>query len=169
MKLKVWCLILLLCSFEHALAQEQEIPVYSVSGSMYLMPLVETNALVFNEVEMPSQKQLRAITFTDSPFNLGLLRSEFSAMNLALNLRLEDELPYENTNYMYAGFYYLDMSISYSLGAFNLSFLVENLFGLNNREVGITPEVIKQQGVYNDVVFAYDSAFLISAGISYSF
>ncbi|RIA10224.1 hypothetical protein OE09_2079 [Flavobacteriaceae bacterium MAR_2010_72] len=169
MKLKVLCLLFLVCVFEHASAQEQELPVFGVSGSMYLMPLVETNAVVFNAVDVPAQQPFKAITFTDNPFNLGLLASEFKAMTVGLNLRLEDELPYENRTYVYSGFYYLDMSVSYSLGAFDLSFLVENFLGLNTRDVSITPEVLQQHGVYNEVVFVYDSPFLISAGISFNF
>jgi hypothetical protein len=169
MKLKVWCLMLLLCSVDHVIAQEQELPVFGVSGSMYLMPIVETNTLKLNGGDLPAQQPLRAVTFTDTPFNLGLISSEFDNMTMGLNLRLEDELPYENANYVYSGFYYLDMSISYSLGAFDLSFLMENLFGLDTREVSITPEVIHQHGVYKDVVLVYDSPFLISAGISFNF
>ncbi|MFC4721237.1 hypothetical protein ACFO5O_02805 [Geojedonia litorea] len=169
MKLKVVYLIMLLCSLEHGFAQEQELPVFGVSGSMYLMPISETSPAVFNAPELSAQQPFQVLTFTDNPFNLGLFTTEFNAMNMGMNLRLEDELPYENTGYVYSGFYYLDMSINYSLGAFDLSFLVENLFGLQTRDVSITPEVMQQHGVYKEVVLVYDSPFLVSAGISFSF
>jgi len=121
--------------------------------------------------EMPNQtpKSLRTFNFSDTSYVLNLFSMESKLFNFGLKFRLEDELPYENNAYVYPGFFYFDFELNYSFKAFDFSIGLENLLGFNNDEVSIQPELVRQTQAYNEVIFVYDSAYLISACLTYNF
>jgi hypothetical protein len=153
---------------------------------MMILPFAFVNA---QEVISFNNKEIHAVTDTFNFFNstiepknnsgilklthqfysLGLFIYEFEQLHVGFSMRLEEELPYINTSYIYHEFHYLDLNIKYSLGAFDMVLLFENILGFNNYDVAITPELNKQMGVYNELIFNYDSAFLVSAGLTFNF
>jgi len=124
-----------------------------------------------NFIGIPNEtpESLRTVNFSDTNYVLNLCSMESKLFNFGLKIRLEDELPYENNAYVYPGFFYFDFELNYSFKAFNFSFGLENLLGLNNPDVSILPEVVRQTQAYNEVIFVYDSAYLISACLTYNF
>ena len=151
------------------LVQAQE-----VSNTSEIQRLLDANPndksvpIIFNN-SIESEKSFRTLNLSDDWYNLNLFSMESELFNFHLKFRLEDELPYENNAYTYIGFFYFDLKLNYSIKAFNFSFGLENLLGLNNPDVSIQPELVGGNGIYNEVIFAYDSAYLINAGVSFNF
>jgi hypothetical protein len=82
---------------------------------------------------------------------------------------LEDDLPYENMQYDYNGFFYFDFSFDYKIKAFNVSIGIENLLGINDKTFDIEPVLENRIGVYDKIIFSHESNALIKLAIAYNF
>ena len=112
---------------------------------------------------------MNILSYGENFYVLKLFEMKFNRIDFGFNFRLEDELPYVNKNYVYTGFYYFDFTFNYTLGNYDLFFSIDNLLGWSENDFSITPEVVRQQGVYNELQFNYDPAFLVSMGITFNF
>jgi len=116
-----------------------------------------------------SINHMNILSYGENFYVLKLFEMKFNQIDFGLNFRLEDELPYVNKNYVYNGFYYFDFTFNYTLGNFDFFFSIDNLLGWSETDFSITPEVVRQQGVYNELQFNYDPAFLVSTRITFNF
>ena len=135
-------------------------------------PNFETlNGVYLNHMNDFGQKgnDMNVLSFSENFYVLKLFEMKFNQIDFGFDFRLEDELPYVNKNYVYTGFYYFDFTFNYTLGNFDLFFSIENLLGWSENDFSITPEVVRQQGVYNELQFNYDPAFLVSTGVTFNF
>ncbi len=168
MKRKVLSLILLFMPFIFINAQDSSGKSLSSIENINFIGNGHYNLQKFTK-DIDLKESIDILEFSDDLCALSLFAQKFIPFNFRLDLRLEDELPYENHKYVYSEFYYLDFNLNYTVGAFDFTFLIENLLGWFNTDVSITPELAKRSGVYNEVLFSYDSDFLVSAGITLNF
>ena len=89
--------------------------------------------------------------------------------SFGINSRLEEDLPYGNTNYDYQGFYYLDIGCNFVINAFSLCLNIENFVNIGNQEFSIDPIRATADGVVNHIQFSQEMDALISFKIAYNF
>ncbi|MCD2259857.1 hypothetical protein [Psychroserpens luteolus] len=128
-----------------------------------------TNAVDFNFEEPITSNEACLFQLGTDLYNLQVLSFTKDEFSLSINTRLEEELPYEDNRYDYAGFYYLDIGISYAINTFNFSLSVENIFNLDNDGFSIDPILEQSNGIINEYFFSHETDAIISFAISYTF
>jgi hypothetical protein len=120
-----------------------------------------------NPVEQ--DKPISAFSFDDNLYSLNVISNAWKSFGCAIKFRLEEELPYENRQYDYNGFFYFDFSLNYKIKAFNVSIGIENLLGLKNTTFNIEPVLEQKIGVYDEIIFSHESNFLVKTSIAFNF
>jgi hypothetical protein len=145
--------------------------MYSQELRMMPISLYETNSNFIN-VKTENFKESSKLTLIKSGgdlYNLQLANYEMGSFSFGIKSRIEEELPYENTGYDYAGFYYLDVGINYVIKNFTLGLSLENILNLNNDDFSIDPIIEQSNGMISNYYFSHETDSLISMTVSYSF
>jgi hypothetical protein len=123
----------------------------------------------FFNYPVEQEKSFIALGFDDNLYNLNVISNAWKSLDCSIKFRLEDDLPYENMQYDYNGFFYFDFSFDYKIKAFNVSIGIENLLGINDKTFDIEPVLENRIGVYDEIIFSHESNTMIKLAIAYNF
>ena len=145
------------------------------SQELRMMPrdidIVETNSYLmdFEAENSEEHNSISLIKLGSELYSLQFANLEIGVMSLGINSRLEEVLPYENANYDFAGFYYIDLGVSYIVNNFSMGLSIDNFFNLDNKNFSIDPIVEQSNGIINNYYFSYETDASISMTLTYDF
>ncbi len=132
---------------------------------------IETSKVDFNfntETET-NTNTLSLLTIGSNAFTVQVFNYTINDVSFGINIRLEEELPYEANSYDYTGFSYLDFSCSYVIGNFNIGVSVENLLNLNSQAFSIDPNLETANGITSAFYLSHESDALVALAVTYNF
>ena len=124
------------------------------------------------DYDAENANDLKSISFLQlgsDLYDLRLINYEIGFISLGINLRLEGELPYEDTSYDYSGFYYLDIGVNYKIDEFSIGLSIDNFLNLDSEHFSIDPIVEWSNGFINDYYLSHEADTLISMTLTYNF
>ena len=138
-----------------------------------LLIVCKLNAQGFDTSKIPSvnEKKLSfsVLKMAEPQLNVELLSITVNGFSFETHVRLEDEIPYTDTNHIaFNDFCFFDLGFSKVLKAFSVSIGVDNLLSFSKKSFEVSP-VIEENDVINYVTFSYEPNFLLKASIAYNF
>ena len=105
----------------------------------------------------------------DYSYQFNVSSFEIARISCSINVRLEDELTSEETYKLFEQVSFFDVSLAYTLNAFEFSMGIENLLGFNNNNFAIEPNLEQGNSNMENILFTHEADFLVSARIAYNF
>lgn len=128
--------------------------------------LVEKHLVDGNKIVDEPQNSI-SFEALNSDFNVGSINTKSKNLSLGMNLLLEEE-PFE------AGFSVTDLfaysfGLNYKMDVFNFSLNFENFFNFKSNDLSIEPVLVSNEQLIDQVLFEYDTSYLITVSVNYSF
>ncbi|WCO00715.1 hypothetical protein [Psychroserpens ponticola] len=161
MKTRVITYLSIFLCFGHVFSQE-----------LRPMPL-DLEALTNQEIDFNFEEDMQSnvLSFLQvyDAYTMQILKFEQDDFSVGMYSRVEEELPFEEGNYDYDAFYYLDLGFSYAINKFSFSMSLENFLNLKNSNFGIDPMLESSKGIIDAFYFSHEADTILKLMITYSF
>ncbi len=135
---------------------------------LFIGMITMCNAQYINNNETTT-KTITFVNTLDESFQFNIIQLEKESLSCSINFRMEDELSSEETYQLFNEVAFFDINLAYTFKAFEFNIIVENILGANNNNFAIEPNLEKGNGSMENIVFAHEADFLLSASIVYNF
>lgn len=124
--------------------------------------LIEKHLVDGNKIIEEPQK---SISF--EAFNVGSFNTTSENLSFGMNLLLEEE-PIK-TGFSLNDLFTYSFGLKYTMDVFDFSINIENFFNLNTNDLSIEPVLVSNDQLIDQVLFEYDTSYLIAVSVNYSF
>lgn len=123
------------------------------------------------EIEYYPEKEISLVFFgsSDDLYQLNLISGKHRDLDFQFKIRMEDELTSEEAYKLLSDVAFFDLQVSYEIGAFGMSWAIENLFNFNNPAFAIEGSIERSSGGIDTVYYTHEADFMLSTALSYNF